>query len=300
MQKAVRNLTYNVHSPENQPQITVLPEEIFLVETELNTGDWLHTIEDTWTPDKIYSINPTVCIAVEDAHPSDVLAVEILDITPDSIGYTGFNTEINPVANMIKVCDWGLNVKTVKIDSQYIYWSDDLRLPVRPMIGTLGTAPREETLSNTRGGPHGGNMDVQEVCIGSTVYLPVEVEGALLHIGDVHALQGDGEINAAGGIECRSVVKLKTRLIKRPESFRCVRIEDEQYIMTVACERSLEESFYLACEQLIQWMVDDYGFTTQQAYLLLGQVMESRNTQFVNPTRSYICKIPKRFLKSER
>ena len=67
------------------------------------------------------------------------------------------------------------------------------------MIGVLGTAPELEVFSNAWPGPHGGNMDVQEVCPGATVYLPVNVPGALLHIGDVHAIQGDGEINCGGG-----------------------------------------------------------------------------------------------------
>lgn len=298
MQIASRNFTYNVHSPNNLPQITVKPGEEFLAETELCTGGWLLSPEDSWTPDKTCALNPTVCINVEGAKSGDLLAVEILDIIPDRIGYTGFNRKSNPLADKIMLHDWGLNVKTVTIDSQYIYWNESRKLPIRPMIGTLGTAPKEETLSNAKGGQHGGNMDVQEVCNGSTVYLPVEVDGALLHIGDVHALQGDGEINCSGGIECRSVVRLRVQTIKRPEQYRCVRIENEQYIMTVSCERTLEESFYIAAEQLLQWIVERYAFSVEEAYLLMGQVMEARSTQMVNPTRSYICKMPKQYLQN--
>lgn len=296
MKTVRRNITYNVHSPYNQPQISVEPGEEFLAETELCTGGWLHSAEDKWTPEKSCAVNPTVCVAIKGARPGDMLAVEILDITLDNLGYTGFDSALNPLANKIHFCDWGINVNTVRIDDDCIHWSDKLKLPVRPMIGTLGTAPREETLSNAKAGPHGGNMDVQEVCIGSTVYLPIEVEGALLHIGDVHALQGDGEINGSGGIECRSIVKLRVQLMKRPEQFHCVRIENEDYIMTVGCERSLEESIYKASAQLLQWMVEEYYFTVHEAYLLMGQVMEARSTQFVNPTYSYICKIAKQYL----
>ena len=300
MQTASRNIVYDVHSASNKPQIIVKPHEIFMVETEMNSGGWLHSENDTWTPKKSCATNPVVCVGIESALPGDMLAVEIIDIIPDNIGYTGYFGDTAVLPNRIKKADWGLNTKTVRIDKDYIYWSETKKLPVRPMIGVLGTAPSVESLSTTRGGPHGGNMDVQEVCAGSIVYLPIETEGALLHIGDVHAIQGDGEINGAGGIECRSTVKMKVRLMKRPENFRCVRIENEKYIMTVACLRTAEESFYTATEQLIQWMTDDYGFTDHEAYLFLGQVMEARCTQFVNPTSSYVCKIAKEYLKTQK
>lgn len=297
MLTAKRDITYNYHSRHNPPQITVQPGQPFLAETELCTGGWLTSQEDVWTPDKTCALNPTVVIAVADAKPGDLLAVDILSITPDTLGYTGFVNASNPLACRILPRDWGLNVKTVRIDEHVVHWSDKIKLPVAPMIGTLGTAPGEETLSNAKGGVHGGNMDVQEVRAGSTVYLPVEVDGALLHVGDAHALQGDGEINCSGGIECRSVVKLRARLLKRPPEYRCVRIEDAAHIMTVGCERTPEESFHLAVEQMVLWMVDDYAFPIEEAYLLMGQVMEARCTQFVNPTSSYICKMPKGILQ---
>ena len=298
MQTAFRSVTYNHHSPHNPPQITVEPGEIFMAETELCTGGWLHSIQDKWTPDKSCARNPTVCVAVSGARAGDLLAVDILDIVPDAIGYTAFNNASNPLAYRIMPRDWGHNAKTVRIEDGMIHWSDALRLPTSPMIGTLGTAPALETLSNTKGGMHGGNMDIQEVCKGSTVYLPVQVDGALLHIGDVHALQGDGEINCAGGIECRSVVTLRAKLVKRPADYRCVRIENDAWIMTAACERSIEESFRLAAEQMLHWMADEYSFTLEDAYLLMGQVMQARCTQFVNPTYSYLCKMPKKYLKT--
>ena len=288
--------TYNTHSRNNPPQFTVQQGEIFLANTELCTGNWLNSIHDTWAPDKSNASNPAVCVAVEGTRPGDMLAVEILEVVPDKIGYTGFANNPNNLASKIMQRDWGLNVKTVAICGQYVHWSDKLKLPVKPMVGTLGTAPAERDIGNTYAGPHGGNLDVQEVAAGSTVYLPVEVEGALLHIGDAHALQGDGEINGSGGIECRAQVTLRATVMPRPKNFRAVRIQNADYIMTVGCEADVNAAFHLACEQMLSWMVDDYGFSINEAYLLMGQVMESRNTQFVNPTSSYVCKMPKKFL----
>lgn len=293
MKIASRKHIYNYHSAWNQPQFSVKPGEEFLAETELCTGGWLQSEQDCWTPDKTCALNPTVCIAVEGAKPGDLLAVDILDITPDSLGYTGFNAASNPLANKIKLHQWGINTRTVKIDADGVHWDKDLTLPLRPMIGTIGTAPAGESLSNAKAGPHGGNMDVQEICAGSRVYLPVEVDGALLHIGDVHAIQGDGEINCSGGIECRSVVALRVSILNRPPNYHCVRIENEKYLMTVGCEKTLEESFYRAVEQLLQWMSEAYSVSVEEGYLLIGQLLEARCTQFVNPTHSYLCKMPK-------
>lgn len=300
MQKASRAITYNHHSPFNRPQMTVKPGEEFLAETELCTGGWLRDISDTWTPDKTCACNPTVVVAVEGARPGDLLAVDILEITPEPLGYTGFLEGALALPSRIYPYPYGLNTRTVRIEDGFVVWSDRLKLPVRPMIGTLGTAPAEESLSNAKGGRHGGNMDIQEVRPGTTVYLPVETPMALLHIGDAHALQGDGEICGSGGIECAATARLRVRLFDRPPEMKCVRMEDAEYLMAACCGRTAEDSFHEAAGELLRWIVSDYGYSAPDAYLLMGQVMEARATQFVNPTSSYLCKMPKRILAAGR
>lgn len=76
------------------------------------------------------------------------------------------------------------------IRNNHIKWNDKIKIPIKPMIGTLGTATKYEMkfLENTRGENHGSNMDVNEVIIQCSVYLPVYIKGGLLHIGDVHAI----------------------------------------------------------------------------------------------------------------
>lgn len=299
MKTATRDRVYREHSRYNKPGLSVVPGEEFAAETELCSGGWLHSVNDKYTKAKGNGPNPAVCIKIEGAKPGDLLSVKILDIEVDELGYTGFDGGSNPVPCLIYPDkSWETNTKTVEIKDGYILWDDKIKLPVNPMIGTIGTAPELEVFRNSKGGNYGGNMDVNEVTIGSTVYLPVFVPGALLHIGDVHAIQGDGEINQGGGIECRSKVKLVVDVLKKSHKMEWVRIEDEKYIMGVACCRSVEESFYAAAREVLCWMVEEYGFTVDDAYLLMGQVMEARCTQFVNPTRTYICKMPKKYLKT--
>ncbi|MCL2663326.1 MAG: acetamidase/formamidase family protein [Oscillospiraceae bacterium] len=297
MKVAMRKMLTNTHGPLSKPQITVAAGEVFEVHTELCSGEWLLAPTDRWTQDKMYGCNPSVVVSVDSAEPGDILKVHILAVEPDALGYTGFTNHTNPLACLIKNIDWGLNERTVEIRDGFIHWDEQRKIPVIPMVGTLGTAPKSETLSNAKGGLHGGNMDVQEVRAGSIVYLPVAVPGALLHVGDCHAIQGDGEINCSGGIECRATVRLKVEILKGQKTLSCVRIEDDNYIMTVACQRSTEESFYEAAAGMLEWMTECFGFSDKEGYLLMGLLMEARATQFVNPTRTYICKMPKKYLK---
>lgn len=296
MRRVTREVVYREHSRFNAPALTVQPGEVFVAETELCSGSWLRSIHDRWSPEKSHGPNPTVVVAVEGAQPGQMLAVNIHSIVPDEIGYTGFAAGATPYLNWVRHADAGISTRTLAIRNGLVEWSDSLKLPIKPMIGTLGTAPAQEVFTNAWPGRHGGNMDAQEVTAGATIYLPVNVPGALLHIGDVHAIQGDGEINGAGGIECRSEVTLSVEVLPKPARMAWPRIVDATHITAVGCARPAEDAFRIAVEQLIYWMADAYGFTEIDAHLLLGQVMEARCTQFVDPLFTYLAKIRHEYL----
>lgn len=300
MKIAKRNILYNEISRFNPVTLNVSPGEVFQVETELNTGDWLQSEYDVWSPEKVSWVNPTSgCIYIEGAKPGHMLAVKILNIHLLNLGYTAIIPHCNPFPDWIRKKDWGKFIsKTVRIENGHVVWSESLKIPVHPMIGLVGTAPDVGVYPTTDNGPFGGNMDVQEVTFGNTLFLPVFVEGGLLHIGDVHALMGDGEICGAGGIETRAILKLKVELVPKPEGMTWPRIETPDYIISIGCARPAEDAFRIAVQELIKWMVESYGFTDTDAFLLLGQVLQARCTQFVDPLYTYVAKIQKKFLKS--
>jgi acetamidase/formamidase len=122
------------------------------------------------------------------------------------------------------------------------------------------------------------------------------VPGALLQIGDMHAIQGDGEICGAGGIEASGRVQVRCELSEKPQSMYWPRIVDEGHIATVAMARPAEDAFRHALAALVLWLEEDHGLTRGQAYLLLGQVLEARCTQFVNPTFTYVAKVARQYL----
>jgi len=297
LRRVSRAVTYCTHSRFNSPSLCVTPGETFIVETELSSGDWLKSIDDHWAPNVGFGPNPTVVVRIDGAEPGQVLAVKVEAIQVDELGFTALIPGQNPFPDWIRRLEWGIVTKTVRIRNGQIEWSDRLKLPVQPMIGTIGTAPALEVLSNGRPGPHGGNMDVQEVRPGATLFLPVYVEGALLHLGDAHAIQGDGEINCGGGVECRAEVTLTVTLDRKPPRMNWPRIVDDTHLTAIACARPAEDAFRMATEQLIYWLADAYGMDEREAFLLLGQVLEARCTQFVDPLYTYVAKINRRYVE---
>ena len=297
MKRVLRNQLVYEHSSRNVPQLTVMPGEIFEAEIELCSGDWLTSIDSVYSHEKAKGGNPCVVVAVDGAKPGDSIRVHIHEVIPDKLGYTGFMNREHELANRIVDRDWGFNMKVVKIEDGFVHFSPSIKLPTRPMIGTLGTAPKDDVIRNVCGGRHGGNMDVQELCSGAIVTLPVEVPGALLHIGDAHAIQGDGEINSSGGIECRALAKLQIEVIPRPAENICVRLENKDELCAIACEGDLDNCCVLVARELLHWICQDYGMDQKEAFLLLGQVMTLRIPQLVNPTRTIVATIKKAFLK---
>jgi acetamidase/formamidase len=283
----------------NKPVARVRPGETFRVETELNTGSWLKTLEDLLQPDTIklpYVNAASGPVWVESARPGDMLAVHIEDIQVDELGYTAIKPGITAFPDWIRRKEWGLHTHVVRIRDGMVEWNDRLRIPIRPMIGVIGTAPLLDAVSTTDNGPHGGNLDIQEVCKGNALFLPVFVEGALLHVGDAHAVQGDGEVCGAGGIETRSVCTLRVEVRPRPSSMTWPRIETPEHLVSIGCARPAEDAFRIAAQEMTAWLQEDYGFPQEEAVMLLGQILEARCTQFVNPKYTYVCKVPKRFL----
>src|SRR6202011_1746490 len=106
-----------------------------------------------------------------------------------------------------------------------------VRIPTRPMIGCIGTAPDLEVPTTSGAGRFGGNLDVPEVGPGSVVYLPVAVAGGMLFLGDCHPYQGDGEVS---GCEMRSLVTLSVRVLKGwTRSAIWPRIETLTHLVTI-------------------------------------------------------------------
>jgi len=284
--------------PDHPPVASVAPGTRLRIETELNIGDVIHSVEDTFDASMLNLpfVNPvTGPVAIDDANAGHVLVCDIEQIEVIPPGFTALVPGFGPFVDWIRRRDFGVHYRVVEVRGGEVIWDDQTRIPVRPMAGTIGTAPLLDSISTIDNGPHGGNMDVQEIEPGATLYLPIKVEGALFYVGDCHAVQGDGELCGIGAIEVRTHTTVRLDLAPAPQQMQWPRLETPEHIAAVASARPLEDAFRLAVEELVNWMVSDYGFTAD-AVLLLGQVAEARCTQVVNPKYTYIVKVAKRYL----
>lgn len=170
-----------------------------------------------------------------------------------------------------------------------------IEIPLHPFLGCIGVAPRfGETLNSLTPAENGGNMDCIETKPGTTVYLPVFVEGGLFMFGDVHAAQGDGEICGVG-LETTAEVSIKVDVIKG-KKINWPRLEDETHIMVAASTRPLIDAFRIAHAEMVRWLAADYGFDKWEAFQILSQVGTARVGNVVDPKYTVVAKFPRKYL----
>src|SRR5438552_2691237 len=299
MQRITRDKITIVFDHHLPPVARVQPGETFVVETEDSRSGRTRTPATT-TPEFLLAMrrqgyygNPvTGPIYVEGAEPGDTLAVHIHAQECDTLGYMGYWPFLFHLEDFFDQPDTTL----VEIRDGHVILSDEVHIPVRPVIGTIGTTPAVEAVLSGGMGRHGGNLDTQEVCAGSTIYLPVYVEGALLALGDCHAIQSDGELNE---VEMRSVVTLSCDVVKgRSPVMSWPRIETADTLVTVAVASPLEEATRLALRDMILWLEELTGLTKREAYYLVGLAGHARPGQVQVPLYSMRCLMPKTFIPS--
>jgi acetamidase/formamidase len=163
-------------------------------------------------------------------------------------------------------------------------------VPVRPFLGVMGVARAEDGAFRTRPpGPFGGNLDVRELCAGSTLYLPVYNSGALFSCGDGHAAQGDGEV-CINGIECPLEVTLRFNLHKSqplagPVVEACETIAPDSRAdawVVVETGTDLAQAARAATNRMIDLLTSRWGFSDVHAYLLCSVALKLRLSQVVN------------------
>ena len=146
----------------------------------------------------------------------------------------------------------------------------NLSVPLRPMLGGLAVAPGFGSAPVSTGdtGRFGGNMDFNEIREGTTVYLPVSQPGALLYLGDAHALQGDGETSQYA-LETSMDVEFRVDVI-RGKSISAPRVESDTQIMVLGQAGSLDDALRTATAGMTQWLQQDYGLTVSECAQLMG------------------------------
>jgi amidase len=168
------------------------------------------------------------------------------------------------------------------------------------MVGTISVAPSRETIASFKfGAEHCGNVDCREITVGNTLLLPVNTEGALFGLGDVHAVQGDGEISCVA-VEVSAVVTVRLDLIPREESplLACPQVNGPDFIGSLGCHfgNSIETNIKYAYHDLIRRLDLYYDFTPMDAYHLLSQTGRVRVCQVLGDFQAALASVERRYL----
>ena len=225
-------------------------------------------------------------IWVEGAEPGDVLQVDVIATRHSGWGWSSIVEGLGFLKERFhKPCifHW-------RLEGESSHSLAPAVVPLRPFLGVMGVARAEDGAFRTRPpGPFGGNLDIRELCAGSTLYLPVYNKGALFSCGDGHAAQGDGEV-CINGIECPLDVTLRFRLHKhQPLSGPLVeaseKVEPDSIAdawVVVETGTDLAEAARTATSRMVDLLVSRWGFSEVHAYLLCSVAMRLRLSQVVN------------------
>jgi len=294
-----------------EPRLSIRPGDIVEVSTEDCFGG--RVISQNDLPSQVVpfsELNPVAGpIEVQGAEPGDLLAVHFVSIVPardyaisSTFPLFGALTRTHETAMLSAPLEervWFYDLDLEKWTATYHARSSDytLELPLDPMHGTVGVAPASgEVRLVVTPSTHGGNMDTPEVRAGTTLYLPVNVPGAMLSLGDGHARQGEGEV-CGTGLESAMNSVIAVDIVKGGAP-AWPRIESDDFVMTTGSIRPLEDAYRISQKELVDWTRDLTGLDTMDAYQLVSQLGLAPAANVCDPNYTMVAKLPKWALKS--
>ena len=231
-------------------------------------------------------VNPaTGPVYVNGAKPGDTLVVRVKRIELPKNGIIVTGKGFGVLGDEVE----GFHTKELEIERWAVLF-DHIRIPVHPMIGVIGVAPAEGEYPTGTAHKHGGNMDTREITEGSTVYLPVFHEGALLALGDVHATMGDGEV-CVSACEVSAKVVVEVDVAKEEIKWPMVETSDAYYI--VVSLPNIEEALKEVIRGAVWFIQRKKTIPFKDAYMIASLCVDIGISQLVNPNKTAKARIPK-------
>jgi amidase len=284
-------------SPFHEPAYEITPGELVRVETRCAASGM---IRETAKADSNAELRAKVGwtsgmpmtgpIAVAGAEPGDALAVHITAIGFDDWGWSDVAIGYGPAGELVTEAE----ARVFRIADGEIDFGFGVRLPLTPMIGAIGTAPRDRSLDSGIPEAHGGNLDCTLIRPGATLYLPVHVPGALLSLGDLHAAMGDGEVGTAG-LEVNGSVTLRVGLVKQTTAPLPL-VDTGDVIATITSAPDLDEAAKQAVLAMVRWLVAETELEVNDAAMLVSLAGDLRICQIVDPLMTCRLELPKSIL----
>ena len=265
-------------SKDNKPCATAKPGEVLMFKTKDCFSNRLDS-EDITMADLCYGYdgaNPAAGpVYIEGAEPGDVLVVDIMDVHVAPEGTIATDDHCGP---LFEGTDY--RTKKIKIEDNFAIFNE-VKFPIDPMIGVIGTAPDGDDVIDGYVGPHGGNMDNKLITKGTRLYFPVRVEGALLQMGDVHAAMGDGEL-CGTGIEIPSDIIVRVQLVKDFElNWPVLETKDKWYVNASAQEYN--EAVMCGCKEMQRLLMRITGWDPVETYMYMSVQSDVEISQGCKP-----------------
>lgn len=284
------NLVY-AHDPSIPPAIEIRPGELLEVETHDRFSRIPEENEllyrDSEKRKRVSGV--TGPIAIKGAKPGLVLRVEIvkLKLTQDfgvMLSIPGKGAFANKIPDHVVS-------RVFKIGNDFVYFNDQIRIRLSPMIGRIGLAPQQGAIPTETVGPHGGNIDNNQLKQGSSIYLPIFVEGGLLALGDFHAAMGDGE-SIITGVEVSGKATIRCEIIKNLKLGHPAVLTPKDF-MTIADGDSLEQAFKIALDNMACLIAEKLSLSYLDAAMLISAAADARVCEMVSPRVAVKVVIPR-------
>jgi amidase len=291
--KVSRDKVFYAFAADLEPVLEIEPGEQVQMETHDCFCGQLRTEADTVSDLDWARINPaTGPVYVRGAQIGDVLAVDIEDVQVADRGTMVTIPGEGALGDIITEVE----TRIFRVEEGQAIFNDRVRLPIKPMIGVVGVAPQGEPVPNGTPDAHGGNMDCTLIGAGCTVYLPVNAEGALLGMGDMHAVMGDGEIVVCG-LEIPGEATFHTRVLKEtplPTPF----LETADLVATVHSALTIDEATDGAIHRMAQFLIEMVGLGVNEAGMIMSLAGEVKFCQVVDPNKTVRFEFPQSILRA--
>jgi amidase len=281
-------------APEMEPVYTAADGESLTVATIDSLDKTIQTDDDLLEaiPEEVNAA--TGPIAVEGAEPGDVLKVEIEDVRVNEDRGRVITT---PGFGLLQD-DEGIDhpaTEITEVDGDTIEF-DGIDVPIEPVIGTIGVATAEETITTLTPHDHGGNLDTTDMTGGTTAYFPVFQEGAMLAMGDSKAAMADGEMCGTGS-EIGTDIDITVSVVSEPE-FELERplVDTGDAVKSIASADTMEEAVAQANRDVLKLLQADRGMTKTEAYLFSSLVGGLEISQVVDPLVTARNAVPAEYL----
>ncbi|MGE0822504.1 MAG: acetamidase/formamidase family protein [Candidatus Binatia bacterium] len=266
MQKITKEHVVRTFDASHSPAARVQPGEVFVMETNDRFREW--NDGHAWPTEQLTVMTGPVFI--EGVTPGQVLAVDVLDIRPtQGFGYVVAIPGYGMFKDKVE-----FRKKIVPIEGNQVRYSETLSFPFIPNVSKIGLAPAQGSLPSSAVGAFGGQLSNSQLGPGSTVYLPVFVEGGLLTIEDVHAKMGDGEV-AASAVEIAAEVTLRCRIASElPLTHPLVTTPRE--VIAMGDSDTVEAAANAALDRLVRIMMDRMHIDITEAAMLVSTIADVR------------------------